>query len=130
MSIGDETMTVADPSVVFADGSLRGRYILAVANALMAAVVGTLTLGIGYGIVGALVLALLPFMPLIVPALVDFAKESPFGAALGAFLLVWIVGGIFIGLKFAVGVALVLAPTMIVLIVILTFGKPIPAGNH
>ena len=123
-------MTAAKLAAEFDDGSLSARYTLAVANALMAAVVGTLTLGIGFGILGALVFALLPFAPLIRKEIVAFTAENPFGAILGAFLLFWIVGTIVWGLAFAFSVALVLAPTMLAIVVGLTFVKPTPAGAH
>jgi hypothetical protein len=56
--------------------------------------------------------------------------ETPIGAALGAFLLGWIIGTVIWGLWFAFAVALVLAPTMLLIVVYLTLGKPIPSGHH
>ncbi|MFN3623508.1 MAG: hypothetical protein ACK4TP_05530 [Hyphomicrobium sp.] len=123
-------MTAADFPATFGDASLTSRYILAVVNSLMATVVGTLTLGIGVGIAGALVMAALPFAPVIRPAVVEWVKENPPGAALGAFLLSWIGGTIVWGLWFAFGVALFLVPVMLGIVVYLTLGKPIPAGSH
>jgi hypothetical protein len=123
-------MTSADTAAELGDASLSARYGLAVANAVMAAIVGTLTLGIGAGIVGALVLAVLPFWSLIYPAVVAWVRENPLGACLGGFLLFWIAGTVVWGLAFAFGIALVLAPTMIVVIVGLTFVKPSAADAH
>jgi hypothetical protein len=123
-------MTAADSAAELGDASLSARYVLSVANAVMAAIVGTLTLGIGVGIVGALVLAVLPFWPLIYSGIVAWVKENPLGAVLGGFLLFWILGTVIFGLSFAFGVALVLAPTMIVIIVGLTFVKPSTGDAH
>lgn len=123
-------MTAADTTAEFSDGSLTARYVLSVANALMAAVVGSLTVGVGVGLVAALVLAVLPYLPIIRPAVIAWAKEYPWGAALAAFLVCWIVGTVIWGLWFAFGVALFLAPTMLSIVVYLTLGKPAPAGDH
>lgn len=123
-------MTAAKLTATFDDGSLSARYVLALANALMAAVVGTLTLGVGAGVVGALVMAVLPFEPLIRNEVAAWAAENPVGAILGAFLLFWIVGTVIWGLAFAFGVALALAPTMLAIVVGLTFIKPAPGGAH
>lgn len=123
-------MTAADTIAESKVGSLTARYILSVTNALMAVVVGSLTIGVGFGIVAALVLAGLPFSSVMVPAVIDWAKEYPPGAALGAFLLSWIIGTVIWGLWFAFGVALFLAPTMLTIVVYLTLGKPVPVGDH
>lgn len=117
-------MTAADRTAEFGDASLGARYVLAVVNSLMAAVVGMLTLGIGAGVLGALVMAVLPFWPVILPAVIAWAKDNPFGACLGVFLLCWILGTVVWGLAFAFGVALFLAPTMLVVIVGITLVKP------
>jgi hypothetical protein len=104
-------------------GSLSARCALAAANALMAMVVGTLTLGAGVGVIAALVLGILPFtpfLPQVGQAIVAWAKETPLGACLGVFLLCWILGSIIWGLHFAFSVALVLAPVSLTLIVAYT----------
>lgn len=104
-------------------GSLSARCALAAANALMAMVVGTLTLGVGVGILAALVLVVLPFtpfLPQVGEAIVAWAKETPLGAVLAVFGLCWILGSIVWGLHFAFGVALVLAPVSLTLIVVFT----------
>ena len=103
--------------------SARG--ILAIANAVMAAVVGTLTLGPGAGLIAALVLGLLPLAPYLPQAgraVVAWGRENPFGVILGAFLLAWIAGTVAWGLAFALMVALPLAPLMLLVIVWITLG--------
>ncbi len=123
-------MTAADHAAGIDSPSLSVRYILAVSNSLMAAVIGTLTLGVGAGVLGALVMGVLPFWPVVFPAVIAWVKENPFGACLGAFLLFWIAGTIVGGLAFAFGVALVLAPTMLAVIVLLTLVKPTASSAH
>ncbi len=113
--------TTAEPGQM--QGSLSARCALAAANALMAAVLGTLTLGAGVGIIAALVAAILPFTPYlrhVGRAIVAWAKETPLGACLGVFLLCWILGSIIWGLSFAFGIALVLAPVSLMAIVVIT----------
>ena len=119
-------MTAAEIASPIDGVSLSARYFMALANAAMAGVVGTLTVGVIAGGVAALVMAVLPFMPIIRPAVSDWAVENPVGVALGGFVLAWILGTVVWGLAFAFGVALVLAPTMLVIIVGLTFIKPAP----
>lgn len=95
--------------------SLNARGVLAVANALMALVVGTYTAGLGVGILAALVLGLLPLTPYLLALAGTVALwmiANPFGGLLGVFLLAWIVGGITWGLPFAFAVALVLVPVV------------------
>lgn len=113
--------TMAEPAPT--QGSLSARCTLAVANALMAAVVGTLTLGVGIGIVAALVLGILPLTPYLPQArraIVAWVQENPIGACLGVFLLGWILGTVIWGLSFAFVVALVLVPVVLTLIIVFT----------
>lgn len=123
-------MTAAEITAPIDGVSLSARYFMALANAVMAGVVGTLTVGAVVGGVAALAMAVLPFMPIIRPAVSDWAVDNPIGAALGGFLLAWILGTVVWGLAFAFGVALLLAPTMLAIIVGLTFIKPAPIGDH
>lgn len=114
-------------------GSLTGRCAFAAANALMAAVVGSLTLGIWAGVAGALVLGLLPmmpFMPAAGRAVFEWVVATPVGAALAGFLLFWIVGTIVWGLIFAFGIALFLVPVMLGIVVFLTLGRPVSSSGH
>jgi len=123
-------MPAAKIAAEFGDGSLSARYTLAVANSLMAAIVGTLTFGIGAGLLGALVMFALPFTPFLRKEILAWVAENPFGALLGAFLLFWIVGTIIWGLAFAFGIALILAPVMLSIVVGLTFVKPSTGDGH
>lgn len=121
--------SIAESSV----GTLTGRCALAAANAVMAAVVGSLTVGIWAGIAGALVLGLLPMLPYLPAAgraVIAWVVETPVGAALAGFLLFWILGTVVGGLWFAFGVALFLVPVMLGIVVFLTLGRPASSSGH
>lgn len=121
--------TIAAPGPM--PGSLSARCTLAVANALMAAVVGTLTLGVGIGLLAALVLGVLPLTPYLPQAgraIVTWVQENPIGACLGVFLLCWILGTVIWGLSFAFVVALVLVPVVLTLIIAFTL-RPDSGGS-
>lgn len=120
-------MIVADTTTEFGltQGSPSARGVLAVANAIMAMLVGTLTFGVGVGIAAALVLGLLPltpYLPKAMRAVFVWVQENPVCVCLGLFLLCWIVGSIIWGPMFAFAVALPLAPAMLAMLVWITIG--------
>lgn len=102
----------------------RARLTLAVMNSLMAAIVGGLTLGPWVAVIGALLMAVLPYAPILWRVIPEWAQANIITALAGAFLLCDILGTIIWGFSVAFYIALALVPIMLALITALALSNP------
>ncbi len=97
----------------------RARLFLALANATMAAIVGALTLGPAVAVIGALAMLLLPYLPLLWQKILELNGPNQLACAMAFAILLVALGVVIWGIKFAFDIALVLAPTMLVVVCLL-----------
>lgn len=102
----------------------RARLVLAIMNSLMAAFVGGLTLGPWVAVIGALLMAALPYAPVLWRVIPEWAQANVIAAITATFLLSAILGTIIWGISVAFYIALALVPVMLALITALALSNP------
>lgn len=102
----------------------RARATLAIMNAGMAAIVCGLTIGPMAGIIAAILMATLPYAPVLWRVIPAWAQANVIAAATAVFLLSAIVGTIIWGMAVPFYIALGLVPVMLLLIPAVALNNP------
>lgn len=120
-------MTVTSYSTVFPKDTpqrKRARGILAVFNSTMALFIGSMTVGWPIGLAAAVVLAVLPYAPLLVRIIPEWMLANRIPAAVAVFLIGALAGTAIWGFSVAFYIALVLVPVMLVTILYVALSNP------
>ncbi|KWT67523.1 hypothetical protein APY04_1882 [Hyphomicrobium sulfonivorans] len=120
-------MTVTSYSTVFPKDTperKRARAILAVFNSTMALFIGAMTVGWPVGLAVAVVLAVLPYAPLLLRVVPELVAENKLSSALAAFLAGAVVGTVIWGFSVAFYIALALVPVMLATILYAAVSNP------
>ncbi len=102
----------------------RARAALAIMNAAMAAIVCGLTIGPIAGVIAALLMAVLPYAPLLWHVIPAWAQANVLAAATALFLLSAFAGTIIWGMAVPFYIALGLVPVMLALIPAVALNNP------
>ncbi|CAN1721866.1 conserved membrane protein of unknown function [Hyphomicrobium sp. 1Nfss2.1] len=102
----------------------RARLTLAIMNSAMAAIVCGLTIGPGVAAAAALLMAVLPYAPVLWRVIPAWAQANVIAAATALFLLSAIIGTIIWGIAVPFYIALGLVPVMLALIPAVALNNP------
>ena len=120
-------MTVTSYSTVFPKDTpkrKRARAILAVFNSTMALFMGSMTVGWPIGLAAAVVLAILPYAPLLVRVIPEWMMANKIPAVVAVFLAGALSGTAIWGFSVAFYIALGLVPVMLTTILYITVSNP------
>lgn len=102
----------------------RARMALAIMNASMAGTIALLTIGPWSAVIGATVMAILPYAPVLWRVIPAWAQANIVTAITAAFLFSAILGTIIWGFSVAFYIALALVPVMLALILAIALSNP------
>jgi len=120
-------VTVTSYSTVFPKDTperKRARAILAVFNSTMALFIGAMTVGLLVGLAAAVVLAVLPYAPLLVRVVPEWMMANKIAAVVAVFLAGAVGGTVIWGFSVAFYIALVLVPVMLMTILYAALSNP------